>query len=129
MYPLIAQPPLEEGATQVIKTFRPEIAVIGAAGALGGKETVAVISRAIATEVQLANLMVAVRTVDQAAEAGAKYKYGLLQVKPKYGHELTAKPVPLSTKEIVLEPHVEVPSAEPQTMLMVSGMLGLNVIV
>jgi hypothetical protein len=50
-------------------------------------------------------------------------------VKPKYGQELTANPVPLSTKEIVLEPHLEVPSAEPQTMLIVSGMFGLNVIV
>ena len=50
-------------------------------------------------------------------------------MKPLYGHELTAKPVPLSTKEIVLEPHLVVPSAEPQTWLMVSGMFELNVMV
>jgi hypothetical protein len=52
MYPpIIAYPPFE-GATQVIKTLvEPEIAVFGAAGALGGKMTVAVISCAIITEV------------------------------------------------------------------------------
>jgi hypothetical protein len=35
----------------------------------------------------------------------------------------------LSTKEIVLEPHLVAPSAVPQTELMLSGMLGLNVMV
>jgi hypothetical protein len=36
MYPVIAEPPFK-GATQVIKTLLPEIAVVGAAGAFGGK--------------------------------------------------------------------------------------------
>jgi uncharacterized membrane protein YqaE (UPF0057 family) len=43
VYPVIEEPPFA-GATQVITTLVPEIAVVGAAGALGGKVTVEVIS-------------------------------------------------------------------------------------
>jgi hypothetical protein len=64
-----------------------------------------------------------------AASAGFRDNTLDEKLKPKYGHTVIAKPVPLSLKEIDLEPHLVTPSAEPQAMLMISGICVLNVMV
>jgi len=41
LYPVIAEPPSEEGAVQAIITLLPDSAVVGAVGAVGGVGNVA----------------------------------------------------------------------------------------
>ena len=74
--------------------------------------------------------MVAVRTLLVAACDGSRVKTEVneFQSNPKYGHFKIVKPVDLSLKEITRGPHFEIPSAEPQLVLIVSGIWVLKVI-
>jgi hypothetical protein len=74
--------------------------------------------------------MVAVRTHVAAACAGSRVKTEVnsFHSNPKYGHLQILRPVDLSLKEIARGPHFEIPSPEPQLLLIVSGICVLKLI-